>query len=885
MTFFYTWHDVEREIGSYFPDKWHPKWTDVDVYADEIVFIVKNSFSEADKVESSKILKELFGQHFIESEQKIRLDYGNAFLAISYEQEVDNFEKDLIPLFKEPKRRMSKIEPLKGVQVIAFHSYKGGVGRTLSMLAMARSLSQLKRKDGKSPFRLLLIDGDIEAPGLTWLALKRDMSSDISLLDALSIVHETDAWREDALPFIAKKIQETMLRLPVGNQEVEHYFLPTYRNENQVTSMPITPENLVSMIDRKWILAEFLSELGEYLEVDAVLIDLRAGVSEFAAPLLFDPRVKKVFVTSTSLQSRCGLQTVLRQIYFAPLEDCYPGPVVLVSMVPEELKKAEMAKIEVEFLEIEAEITEQQESGDDEPALGLKVEFLPFASSLVHLEGLETIDRRLAGTEMSKKIDQLAKEWFTDIQETTIAENDKKPFLTKLVDLTKQMEFAESSRFSEFLTTAPLKNLALKYRHSAPVSVVLGAKGSGKTFMYMQLIRSKIWEDFIGRVDKTIPDKNTVTRVIPLLKPKNLSDDFLKELKQYLYNLHESLNLDIDLKKMNKYADSLETFESDVEAEWKRYWCKLILEVYGGKFESFEELQAYLSSRNERVVFIVDGLEEIFQNIIKSNREKVALRALCQGIVNELRAIMDNRIGFLIFIRRDLAMNAIEQNWGQFHSQYAPYELKWTNVEALRLALWVAATVNPTFAPDDIPIEKATQTVLEQRLAKLWGNKLGKVNSKEANSVNWILAALADLNEQLQARDMIRFLKHAAENSPSDDKNWGDRYLAPRAIKEAIKPCSQRKIEEISTEVATLKPIFDKLKALPPAERKIPFDIIDVNLETEEFKLLEQHGFLVKMEDGYYMPEIIRYGLGFELRRRGARPKVLKLLKQSQRQD
>ena len=50
-------------------------------------------------------------------------------------------------------------------------------------------------------------------------------------------------------------------------------------------------------------MAEVLSKLASSLGATAVLVDLRAGISEYSAPLLLDPRVKKYCVTSTSLQS------------------------------------------------------------------------------------------------------------------------------------------------------------------------------------------------------------------------------------------------------------------------------------------------------------------------------------------------------------------------------------------------------------------------------------------------------------------------------------------------------------------------------------------------------------------------------------------------------
>ncbi|WP_373873352.1 AAA family ATPase [Actinoplanes derwentensis] len=50
----------------------------------------------------------------------------------------------------------------EGLDICVFHSFKGGVGRTLHCVAVARRLSESGR-------RVLLVDGDLEAPGITWM--------------------------------------------------------------------------------------------------------------------------------------------------------------------------------------------------------------------------------------------------------------------------------------------------------------------------------------------------------------------------------------------------------------------------------------------------------------------------------------------------------------------------------------------------------------------------------------------------------------------------------------------------------------------------------------------------------------------------------------------
>ncbi|MCO6740691.1 hypothetical protein KQH31_31410, partial [Streptomyces sp. CHA15] len=82
--------------------------------------------------------------------------------------------------------------------------------------------------------------------------------------------------------------------------------------------------------------------------------------------------------------------------------------------------------------------------------------------------------------------------------------------------------------------------------------------------------------------------------------------------------------------------------------------------------------------------------------------------------------------GLLLFLRRDVAINSVEQNWTQFYAQYSLFELKWTNVEALRLALWLSCEVDKSFYSSQIPIENLTGEALEEKLYPLWGIKLGR---------------------------------------------------------------------------------------------------------------------------------------------------------------
>ena len=200
--------------------------------------------------------------------------------------------------------------------------------------------------------------------------------------------------------------------------------------------------------------------------------------------------------------------------------------------------------------------------------------------------------------------------------------------------------------------------------------------------------------------------------------------------------------------------------------------------------------------------------------------------------------------------------------------------MNWNQTEALRLALWLANKAYPDLA-DGIDILNAARVVLVEKLTRLWGLKLGKEDSKEAFSDRWIMAALSDFTGQLQARDIVRFLKYAT-NSYADMKiAYPDRLIMPLEIRNAITFCSGDKLSEIKSEMKNIYEILEKFMKMET--KTLPLTLDKIDLTGEQISRLEGQGFLKISEKKYYLPEIIRLALGFKYES-GARPKVLSLL-------
>ena len=196
-------------------------------------------------------------------------------------------------------------------------------------MAFAKAWSSLK--DIKNTKKLLIVDADLEAPGITWL-VSEQAEATFSFLDLLEITQEQDHV-DEVVEMIFDKVSEFTIRIETEKSMVEHIVLPTYRYIEQLLDMYSSPESLAVSYHKKYILAEVLSKLGEKLDAELVLVDLRAGLSEFSAPLLFDPRVKKYLVTSTSYQAVKGTELLLHQLSKGlPLNGNSKIPEVLLTM-------------------------------------------------------------------------------------------------------------------------------------------------------------------------------------------------------------------------------------------------------------------------------------------------------------------------------------------------------------------------------------------------------------------------------------------------------------------------------------------------------------------------------------------------------------------------
>lgn len=871
MEYYFTWHDIE-DIFEENRNTWPKTWVDVQVYSDSVE-IYQNG--DEPQVSDIQYLKEIFGRNYSTENNMLRIDFTGIYLEVTFlYDDGQKVEKKYGPLFRDIyfQKCENTDSDFDGVKMIAFHSYKGGVGRTLSLIAFLRQCTE-KYPDKK----ILVLDADVEAPGLTWMAEAGYRR--ISYLDILLIMNYEQI-TDQMLEKLCDLVKTSTVSVSTDQKIIDQYFIPVYREKEQNMNVGSKPEQILMTQENKFYITETIAKMARKLGVNLVLIDLRAGITEYSAPFLFDPRVIKYYVTSTSLQSVKGTNQILEQVYKKTNADFLKSRIVL-TMIPETMKTEEIQ-------EIESQIVEEVESGaDTDNATFLRDEYfmeLGFDKTFVRTTDFNSLCEKLKGSELASLMDKQMKSLFMDEQkdETIFADEGKaREILKRIYEISYAETTAEGTSSANMLVTSSIKEMVKNFKTELPRIVVSGAKGSGKTYIYKQLLQAKTWESFIEQTGTSL-DVEHETIIIPLLASINTRNmqplivDCMKYADQKLPEMR--LKKNVDTINYNMLMGLLESSEMS-RMEWVKQWFDLIIGMFQENYKDISELDEALQRSGKRIVFIVDGLEDVCADsqTEKNDRWKNLLKALCQNVVNDLQRLDHGNIGMVVFARKDMINNAIDTNMEQFRSMYYNYELNWTQTEALRLALWIASKAYPDLT-DGIDVLNATRSVLTEKLTTLWGLKLGKRDSREAFSDRWILAALSDFTGQLQARDIVRFLRYSTEGYGEAKLIYKDRLIMPVEIRNAIGSCAADKYKEIKAEMRNIYEILEKFEKMEGV-KTLPLTLDKIQLTGDEISKLEAQGYLRISDEKYYLPEIIRLPLGFTYER-GARPKVLSLLVQ-----
>ncbi|AZH46713.1 ParA family protein [Escherichia coli] len=884
MAEFITWLDIEREVKKKF--KFKNKFKNIKAifcYSSgmEVEYINEKELAISD-------LNEIFNDSIVRKEDELLL-----FVEIGGPE----YFIELIPAVGE-KKETNIVYPLwrehvyvenahfkqpeqwgDGPKFCAFHSFKGGVGRTTSLMTYASAAL-----DNDNVKKILLIDGDLEAPGLT-LWLDAENLGKVTYTNFLEAIQFSEGKFEATIDFFAKELRKSSISIDGNSKEI--FVLPSALSLESIMDMPVTPDHISKNIDNPYILSDLLRLLGNKLEVDVILIDLRAGLSELSSPLIFDPRVEHFFVSTIAKQSVVGIGEVLKKIHNSiknSHSDVSDKPTVIISMLTKLLRES------TGYTEAIQIVNEAYPAIEEEDIISQSVELLEFDFD-ENLMSVSNIKDALSLLRKSSIYDN-ARDWIADVglMESTEGNNDSHgndSGLQRLYDTCQSFQFAENTSGDDMLVIDPIRNLAKNYSDSLPNVVSIGAKGAGKTFTYLQVCKSKTWSDFIFKVNNNV-NPHIHANILPWISSTNLNE----KVREQVAEQREKCLTEISAQSPRSLFLNVKRITDALASEstnWDDFWQDLLVSEIVGDNKSLKDLNDYLIAIDKSIVLLVDGIEDILFAPEKDANHNSAIRSLL-NLPNAISDLQNRRIGLVCFVRADYVQSAIKQNVNQYVAKYQQFRLEWTPESFLRLAYWISAKAEIINA-NESDAESGSLNFLLSNLERLWGKKLGRDNSKEASSARWVFAALCDLNGRLQARDLVRFLKFSADNMLKAPSNgikvefWLDRLLAPEAIRRSLNSCSQEKVDEAEKEIKPLEQWISNLKTVSSDLKKVPFNPQEVGLDLQLLTSLKELGVIYEdtdqpNEERFYLPEIYRTGLQFSSAV-GGRPRVQALLKRN----
>jgi len=880
----FTWIDIDDQLAEVARREGWPEWLiEASAYWDSLELVTSRQVEEA-------LLADWLGEKLGPG----TVDQIGARFVVRLEASSDGDDRELTivqrvlpdlsisrsPLWRQGSAHRAVASALPRpeaelpVPLFAFHSYKGGVGRTTHALAAALNLTD-------QGARVLVIDGDVEAPGLSWMFRDDGREADYAYEDFLALVQSSPSGNFTEAIALARRF--------VPNQAIDGLlFMPSSRDLLSLTPPRVAPADLIVPGRSPYHLTNGIGELAASLGVDAVVLDLRAGASEFSSQILLDPRVNRVFVTSASAQSLEGTETILGAVTrLAPVVgDDLPYPAVVLTQYRDSMSAESLSRMVAPIVGL---LTNVRDAGDaeeestagelDSISLGEAVApvYSRFHESLLQLpKAWSDVVAVVREIKLPALMDPIVGLPRLDHQLRQVDGESPDGTVPTVVDRRRMLgefaaplAFAESTATQDFLVTDALQDLVVSHRTLLPVAVVSGAKGAGKTFTQLQMIYRRTWQEYAGATQ--VGNVSVDARIVPVLTSRNLhqmAETRVGELRD------EAAGRAVDFAQL-ELSDEIDRAlgRETSDREWRQLWVwglarSVGLDVPIAEAEAALVDEAKLGSR---WVFVMDGLEDRLQNIATDVQQQRALRVLLTDCLDWVRSIRTQPYGLVVFVRRDLVRAALPQNSAQFLSRYSKYELLWNEDEAVRLAAWVVTKSGALEGTESADVRSLSSDRLTEVMLPVWGEKMGTPKSREARSRSWFIAALSDFKGGIQARDIVLFLAEAAKGSISDER-WVERLLIPAAMRNALLECSKQKIQAIGEETPRIKDIFNHLRALDVERRQVPFVRETVELESADIDLLEQNGVVFREENQYWIPEIFRHGLDF---RANGRPRIV----------
>lgn len=798
------------------------------------------------------------------------------------------FEKYITNVYWDAKKRKKARCPLSG-RLVSFYSFKGGVGRTTTMMMCAIGAARKGKK-------IVVLDFDLEAPGVS--SFFPDVV--LSQYGILDFFVESNVYQQEI------NIDEYLCNVGeyfhVDQYGGEIYILPAMGTAAQ-SDIEIYRRNLMrfdlnlpAYEEDATPIDVLLSKIDSFLKPDYIFIDTRSGIHQIGGITLTRYSDLALLFFYGSRQNIEGMQMAL------PALKNSGTPFLLInSKVPSNESLAQIEKkvyIEGSYYALGKCDKEYQKNEillDDETAehypihitynAGLEV----ITSTEQLLKGYE--EQEIEYNKIVNTMDEALQNEFSDICVVKDSSSAGE-IVAAFSGIMGGLETAAAE--DEFATEKDLQNnfyplKSYTFIFDPRKFLILGQKGVGKTALFSALKNNEYAKALAKFLNVGTEKYEQTEWIVGTSQATNYVDIFScltneEQIRAFLYyeTLRILLENDANLSCFISESARGSIFQ-DISKEKNygnysgeiAYQLKLVL----------EEVDQYYRKKDTVVTIIYDALDRI---VAPKNRGEFVSALIDMWYKNE--TAMQN-IRSKIFLRKDIydrEVNVPDKVKLKNYSVTISWEYDQLFAMIWKRAIGISDMVKSLYEKvavmqiSEVPglgyILTADEEDNRRMLSALIGVKMGSGN--KASTYNWFKNRLSDTQGVIVPRSMIDIFAKAADKELGSQKEgiqmMGKGIIRPRCFEDVLPEVSEKRVIDLKEEFREYVRFFNSLKDTiqrSPVDEDTLHNALrrcDFPNPKEEIVNLINIGVLRryqrKMSDPvrYHFPDIYLRGLGLQ---------------------
>lgn len=775
-------------------------------------------------------------------------------------------------------------------KLVSFYSFKGGVGRTTTMVMSAIELA----KRGK---KIVLIDLDLEAPGIASL-FPEDAISQYGVLDFLL---ESQIYRDDIN--IDEYVYTVSDYCHVSQDGGDIYIVPALGQicrenaELYRKNLMRLDLNVPAYREETTPFDFLLKKVDSFLHPDYIFIDTRSGLHQIGGITLARYSDMAVLFFYGSHQNAEGMKMVL------PVLKNYATPFTLVNCkVPaNEGAASEEKKIYLEASYAAMSLCDEQYQKEEVMIDDDTGEHYPLDISYSDtLEVVNNSDQLLKAFEEQRvnyrQLVNVLEDSLLEEQESIEMPQDMDRQQDEIIDVfsdimsglqTGAAEDEFSSEESLIENFYPLKGYTFIF--DARKFLILGQKGVGKTALFSALKNNEYARSLARYLKINSQQYENTEWIVGTSRETNWASVFAcltsdEQITAFLYykTIEILLKNDERLKTLLEEDPVREMYEHQPDINFYQGFTNEA--VY--RLETFlNKINAHLKKQNRIVTIIYDALDRIV-----SQKHRAKFNSALVTMWYQHESTMQN-IRSKIFLRQDIYDREVKVADKVKLKNYST-TLAW-EYDQLFAMVWKRALCKSvtfkTFYEKTVSqnvleaeglsyIPQVNEEANREMLAALVGVRMG--SGKKAFTYNWFRNRLSDTQGVIVPRSMLDIFARAADREKelriSQQASGYKSLIRPRCFEESLQTVSEKRVIDLKEEYVEYADFLDQLKDTvqrsPVEQKQLDAALRKAGFENpgEEIKNLINIGILRKYQrrtsdpERYHFPDIYLRGLGLQ---------------------